>query len=249
MARHILPLIPDHESYLEPFCGGAAIFWLKEPSKLEILNDTNKELINFYEVLKNDCINLEKEIKITLHSRNLHRDAYTVYNSPHLFTPLKRAWAIWVLSTQGFSGQLSSSWGRDKKGNKTVKSITSKRESFSIDYAIRLQNVTLESRDAIKIIQSSDFKEAFFYVDPPYFNSDMGHYDGYTIEDFELLLKTLSKIEGKFILSSYPSDLLNSFVKEFKWHSFGIELPVQCSNKGKCKVEVLTANFPIKRAD
>jgi DNA adenine methylase len=249
MAKHILPLIPVHDSYIEPFCGGAAIFWLKEPSKLEILNDTNKELINFYDVLKNDFVSLEKEISISLHSRNLHRDAFTVYNNPHLFTSLKRAWAVWVLSAQGFGGQLSSTWGRDTRGNKTVKAIASKRESFSLDYAVRLQNVSLESRDAIKVILSCDYLDAFFYVDPPYYNADMGHYDGYTIDDFERLLQTLSKIEGKFLLSSYPSDILDKYIKLFKWHSYGIEMPVHCSNKGKRKIEVLTANYEIKKAD
>jgi DNA adenine methylase len=74
----------------------------------------------------------------------------------------------------------------------------------------------------------------------------MGHYDGYTIEDFELLLKTLSKIEGKFLLSSYPSEILSSYIKANNWQSIEIEMPVMVSNKGKRKIEVLTANYPIK---
>jgi|GEM_PF-6126754 len=44
---------------------------------------------------------------------------------------------------------------------------------------------------------------------------DGGHYDGYTIEDFEMLLKLLSRIEGKFRLSSYPSDILEEFRKAY----------------------------------
>lgn len=247
MFKYIEPLIPEHTTYVEAFAGSASVFWMKKPSDVEILNDTNKELMNFYEIMKHDFVALQKEIEISLHSRDLHRDAFTVYKNSHLFTPLKRAWAIWVLGAQGFGGQLSSSWGRDKKKNKTVKAVSNKRERFTTDYAIRLQYVTLESRDAIRVIKTTDYDNAFFYVDPPYYNADMGHYDGYTIEDFQMLLEALSCIEGKFLLSSYPSELLSECTERYKWHSFNIEQNVSVSNKGKRKVEVLTANYPIKK--
>ena len=245
MLRYILPNIPEHKTYVETFVGGGAVFWAKKPSQLEIINDTNHELMNFYEVLQNDFVSLEKEIRISLHSREYHHRAWVIYNNPNMFDKIKRAWAIWVLAAQGFGGMLSDSWGRDKTQNKTVKMIKNKRLNFSEDFAIRMQEVSLESRDAIKIIKTTDYPDAFFYCDPPYYNADMGHYDGYTREDFELLLNILSNIEGKFLLSSYPSDLLNDFTKKNKWHQFKIEMNVNVSNKGKRKVEVLTANYPI----
>ena len=51
MCGKIVPLIPKHRLYCEPFAGGAAIYFAKEPSELEVLNDTNRELINFYKVV------------------------------------------------------------------------------------------------------------------------------------------------------------------------------------------------------
>jgi DNA adenine methylase len=48
LCQIILDLIPEHQLYCEPFCGGAAIFFAKEPAKVEIINDTNRELINFF---------------------------------------------------------------------------------------------------------------------------------------------------------------------------------------------------------
>ncbi|MBN1250698.1 MAG: DNA adenine methylase [Bacteroidales bacterium] len=143
MAKYILPILPTHTTYVEPFSGGAAILFAKEKSQIEILNDTNKEIINFYDVLQNNFVDLEKEISISLHSRDLHRKAWTIYNNPDMFGQLKRAWAVWVLSAQGFGGQLSESWGRDKTQNKTVKTIRNKRNNFSEDYSIRLQDVSL----------------------------------------------------------------------------------------------------------
>jgi DNA adenine methylase len=246
MVKHILPLIPDHNLYCEPFAGGAAIFFAKEPSEVEILNDTNRELINFYRVVQSDFTSLEKEIKITLHSRDLHRKACVIYNNPDMFSELKRAWALWVLSTQGFAGQLDSSWGYDIKKNATPKKLENKKEAFTIDLAIRLQQVQIECADALYIIRSRDNDRAFFYVDPPYYNSDMGHYDGYSIDDFECLLKLLSGIQGKFLLSSYPSVILNDYIKRHEWETISLKGRVSVAaktGKQKTKIEVLTRNY------
>lgn len=248
LASRIIKLIPKHTLYCEPFIGGGAIYFSKPPSEVEVINDTNKELINFYRVVQSDFVSLEKEVRISLHSRTLHDDAKTIKNAPHLFTELKRAWAIWVLASQSFASKLDGPWGYDIKGNTTSKKIKNKRESFTEDIAIRLQQTQIECTDALRIITSRDAKDSFFYCDPPYYNSDMGHYDGYTIEDFEMLLRSLSKIEGKFLLSSYPSELLDKFTKKLGWYQLSYQQEVTISNntgKRKAKTEVLTANYDI----
>lgn len=248
LVPHILPRIPKHELYGEPFCGGAAIFFAKDQSTVEVLNDTNRELINFYRVVQNDFASLEKEIRISLHSRDLHRKAWVIYNNPDMFQEVKRAWALWILSSQSFCSNLHGPWGFDKTENTTTKKISNKREGFTEDLAIRLQNVQLESTDALYVIRSRDGKDAFFYCDPPYYNSDCGHYDGYSLQDFENLLKTLSEIKGKFLLSSYPSETLLKATKKYKWHMWSLEQKVSVNAKSgylKRKVEVLTANYPI----
>lgn len=244
----ILPLIPKHEMYAEPFVGGGAIFFGKPPSHVEVINDTNAELINFYRVLQNKFVELDSMVKITLHSRRLHKDANVVYENPHLFDEVKRAWAVWVLSTQSFSAMLDGSWGYDKIKNTTTKKISNKRSQFDEEMAIRMQNVQLECADALYVIKSRDTINTFFYCDPPYFNSDCGHYDGYSEQDFENLLKLLCEIKGKFLLSSYPSPLLQRYVKSQGWHYQCYEQGVSVNSKSgyiKRKWEMLTANFSI----
>lgn len=245
LAKRILALIPEHKQYTEPFTGGGAVFFAKQPSEVEVLNDTNRELINFYKVVQNDFIYLQREINISLHSRLMHKHAQAVYDNPELFSDIKRAWALFILATQSFGSMLDGSWGYDISKNQTSKKMQNKVVAFTEDYAIRLQNVQIECTDALRIIRSRDTADAFHYVDPPYFNSDCGHYDGYSERDFEELLITLKGIEGKFLLSSYPSDILTRFTKENKWYQIEIPMKLSMSKKGRKKTEVLTANYPI----
>lgn len=248
LATKIISVIPQHILYCEPFLGGAAVYFAKERSEVEVLNDTNKELINFYKVVQDDFVSLEKEIRISLHSRDQHRKASVIYNNPDMFPEIKRAWAVWVLSTQSFSAQLDSSWGYDISKNTTTKKIMNNKDRFTEDMAIRLQNAQIESADAIYIIKGRDSENSFFYCDPPYFNSDCGHYDGYSIQDFENLLITLSEIKGKFLLSSYPSPILQKYAKEKGWSMWSVEQGVSVNSKGgyqKRKIEVLTANYQL----
>lgn len=248
LAATIVKMLPAHKLYCEPFIGGAAVLFTKEKSLVEVINDTNAELINFYKVCKNRFHELQSLVRVTLHSRELHDDAWVIYNKPQLFDEVRRAWAVWVLSTQSFSAALDGSWGFDKSDNTTSVKINNKKEQFTEDLAIRLQTVQVECADALYIIKSRDTADSLFYCDPPYFNSDCGHYDGYSKEDYEQLLKVLSGIKGKFLLSSYPSDILKDYVKANGWSQWSTETGVSINNRSgyqKRKIEVLTSNYKL----
>ena len=90
------------------------------------------------------------------------------------------------------------------------------------DYAVRLEHTQIECIDALRLIRLRDREDALSYCDPPYFQANMGHYGGYREQDFEDLLKLLATIKGKFLLSSYPSDLLTRYVRENQWQSIEI---------------------------
>ena len=111
----------------------------------------------------------------------------------------------------------------------------------------KLQKVKLTSLDFEKVIDKAP-DNSLVFLDPPYFNASMGHYNPYNEQDFENLLKLLSTIKGKFLLSSYPSPLLHQYIRKHKWKVKEIEMPLSVTakyNSGKRKTEVLTANYPI----
>ncbi|HRJ37017.1 MAG TPA: DNA adenine methylase, partial [Flavobacteriales bacterium] len=75
LLKHLIPLIPSHKIYCEPFFGGGALFFAKPPSEVEIINDINSEVVNFFRVAKTKFDALQKEVRASLHSRELYKKA------------------------------------------------------------------------------------------------------------------------------------------------------------------------------
>lgn len=245
LLKHLLPLVPKHQIYCEPFFGGGALFFAKPPSEVEIINDKNSEVVNFFRVAKTKFDALQKEIRASLHSRELYKKAMVVYENPDMFDDVKRAWAFWVATNQGFAS-LIGSWGFGKDDSKES-AVARKRDAFTKEYADRLKKVQVEHNDALKVIDRADSKETFFYIDPPYINSDQGHYKGYTEADFDLLLKKLSKVKGKFLLSSYPSKLLGSYIRKHKWKVQKMSKEIAVTKlTHKTKTEMMVMNYDPK---
>lgn len=240
MLKHILPLIPWHRVYNEPFFGGGAVFFAKRPSEIEFINEINGELVNFYRTIKRDFDNLKVEVDCTLHSEFQHKQARDIYFNETDKNAVMRAWAVWVLSSQSYLSMLSNSWAlsTDRSFAKTIKT---KKEAFSEVYVKRLESVSIFCRDALKAISNVDKPDTFHYVDPPYFNSDCGHYKGYSLEDFKNLLNLLSIVKGKFMLSSYPSNILSEYTRLNNWTQIEFDMD-KAAGDGR-KTEVITMNY------
>lgn len=126
--------------------------------------------------------------------------------------------------------------------------IANKCNNFTTAYEQRLRHTQIECNDAVNIINVRDSIDTFFYLDPPYMEAHQGHYNGYKAADFELLLQVLSRIKGKFLLSNYPSGLLNKYIIQNHWYSneYARSIRISASQmKTKKKIEVLTANYKI----
>lgn len=250
MLKHLLPLIPAHGIYVEPFFGWGSLYWAKEPAPCEVINDVNMNVVNFYEVLKNKWKELEKKIKETLHSRETYRKAMLIYDCPRLFAddPVVRAWAFYVCTNQWFLNKVWSRWyDKEKRSSQVFKN---KVDMFRVDVMERIRHTQIEQNDAYKVIQSRDREDAFIYCDPPYIGTHQWHYGGYEKEHFIRDLEVLANIKGKFLLSNFPSPVLDEFIKKYNRYVKTFDKPLSASHNGKNwksrrKTEVLVANYPI----
>ncbi len=237
MLKHIMPLIPSHKIYTEAFCGGAAVLFAKEPSASEVINDLNMNLTTFYWMAKVNYPELKAEVDKTLHSRDIHTHAAYILKYPNFFTQAQRAWAVWVLCKMSFAAKMDSSFGYNLKGS-IPKTIAKAKEDFTQELCNRLERVTIENRDALKVIQTYDRVETFHFVDPPYVGSNCGHYEGYFNEnDLESLLNLLENVQGKFMLTMFPLPLIEEYANKNGWIIHRIERTISVANKTRRKQE------------
>lgn len=244
MLPHLREVMPAHDGYTESFAGGLSLLFDKEPArKFEVINDMNGAVVNFYIQFKENFKALNEMVQSTLHSRKCYQDAKIIYENPHLFDEVTRAWSFWLLTNQGFAAKIGH-WGYDRSNGSTSRRNNNKKLLFTEDLATRLEHVQIECTDAIKVIDSRDTSNTLHYVDPPYVSSNQGHYAGYTIEDFDRLLKCLSRVKGKFILSSYNEPLLQEYIKRYGWLTMKFDKQLSVPKTGsKRKTEVMTMNY------
>lgn len=253
MVKDILPLIPEHNSYVEPFVGGGAIFWAKPPSKLETINDRNRALIRFYRILRDDPETWARACDEP-YSRAVFCDYREILRNHEEHSDLEVAVAFAVCSGQCFGGGIEKGWGFDVIGDTscTTKWINKKAE-YSTNaslYKERLSLVQIECNDALQVVKTYDRPHTFHYLDPPYINTDCNAYEGkYTPADYEALLQLLATIQGKFMLSCFPTDLVQDYASQHGWviRSFEKRMCANAKSQAKTgyktKAELLVMNY------
>lgn len=233
MLKHILPLIPKHKLYTEPFVGGAAVFFAKEPVEAEVINDINMQLVNFYNTLQCDYDALKSKIDLSLHARDQHSHAAHILAYPEFFNHIDRAWAVWYLSKTSFASMLDGTFGYDFGGG-MPKKLRNAKEDFSEHLAHRLEHVTIESRHAFEVLETYDCEKAFHFVDPPYVGSDCGHYEGVFGEvELAQLLELLSQLKGKFMLTMFPHERIAEYAERYGWITHKIERFISASKTSR----------------
>lgn len=241
----ILPLIPEHKIYTESFFGGGSVFFAKNPVKIEAINDVNKMVVNFYKVAKRNFKQLKIEIDDTLYSEEQFMQARSIYlnsDESQQDTVLK-AWSLFVLSHQTFLHILDNTWNYSRTRDVAL-TFTNKKQMFDERYIKRLEHTQIFCRDALKVLKNMDDKEAFHFIDPPYIDTDQGHYSGYDIDQFRALLQRAEQLEGKFLLTTFPSQILTEFAQKNGWYQIEFEMAKAASMKeGARKVEVFTMNY------
>lgn len=218
MTRHILPLLPNHHHYIEPFCGGAALFFAKGMPKegpsgyTETLNDINFNIISMYRELQDKDTReaLFERIRYTPSSLIEWQLARAIYSNPDKDIPRQeRAWATMVLYTMSFSS-IGRSWGWAKGEDARINLRWRNRTKMICDELHdRLDYVQLDCRDAFEVIKKYDCPGALFYCDPPYPSTQTGMYEGcFTENDLLRLVQLLDQCKASVVLSCYDTDII-----------------------------------------
>lgn len=253
LAQEIISMMPKHTIYCEPYFGGGAVFFAKPKANIEVINDIDDNLINFYSCVQNNFEELDDLIQQTLHSESMYLFAKDIWNGRTDATDIERAWAIWMITNGSYAGSMHGGWKwcNGSSGGHTATFIKNKRSEFSTTLHERLDNVQISCRDAIKVINDRDTPDTLFYLDPPYPGSYQGHYAVFTIEHLKELLDVLINIKGMFILSNYWTNTLEEYIQQHDWKYKEIVVNVMVARLGRRKTatgqrtEVLVYNYDV----
>ena len=257
----IEPLIPKCSTYYEPFIGGGAVLFSRQPNKA-VINDSNPELINVYLTIKNEPEALIKKLKEHKENssedyfysiRALDRDKQTFEN----MTNVERAARIIYLNKTCYnglfrvnsSGEFNSPWGRYKNPN-----ITNETTINALHTYFNKASITIKCgdyRDALKGIR----KGAFVYFDPPYMPiSSSASFTGYTAGGFgeqeQIALKEQCDVLNakgiKFLLSNSSCPFIEDLYKDYIIEHVNAKRAINANpeKRGEIK-EVLVRNYEL----
>lgn len=204
---------PNYEklTYMEPFCGSAVVLLNKAPSEREYINDLDKNLFYIYKAIRERPKEFARLVRNTLFSTNELNYAVDILDGKIKKDDwLLYAWAkyiVMVLSMFGAgSNSLSASPTRNNAGDFHSKfaRLNAVRE--------RLKDVQVLNKDAMTIIEQFDRPNTFFYLDPPYPETNQsGYKNAFTMDDFNKMTDALQKISGLYLMSFEKKEGMTCF--------------------------------------
>ena len=249
LRKQIVALIPDHTCYVELFAGAAWVLFAKPPSKVEVLNDIDRELVNFFRVVKYKPEELIRSFAWELVSRAEFERLANLDTST--LTDIERAHRFYYLIMAGWGGELhyprfQTSITDGGHGNRLIGALKFLRNRIEPVYD-RLQKVVIENMDWQKCFDRYDRAKTAMYLDPPYpGNSCNYRHNMRDWNDHRQLAARLHRSKCQWILSSYDTPEIHRL-----YAGYNI-LSVQCysgmrvkkhDTSRKLNKEVLITNF------
>jgi len=249
LRKQIIELLPPHTCYVEPFAGAAWVLFGKPPSEVEILNDIDQELVNFFRVVKEKPEQLIQSFEWELVSR-AEFDRLAALDSSQL-TDLQRAHRFYYLIMAGWGGELDyprfqTSITDGGHGNRLIGALKHLDEKLQPVHE-RLRTVIIENLDWRQCIDRYDRQKVVMYIDPPYPGNKANY--AHNMREWDThyaLAERLQQTECKWILSSYDTpqirDLYQSHYVIAVQSSSGMKVKKNAASRVVNR-EVLVTNF------
>lgn len=246
LAPWIISHFPQHHCYVEPFGGSAAVLISKEPSSREVYNDKNFEIVNLFNVIRDDEMRTQllRLLVMTPYSRTEFEFAKEV---GHNDSPVMIAHKLLVRAQMGF-GSAGATRGNTgfrldtARGGTSLQALWSDLPAVILDATDRLRNVIIENTDAYNILKQHDRSDTLFYLDPPYTldtRTNKNSYGKFEMREFEhtRLLELTQKSAGMFVISGYDNELYNDTLTG--WTKSSRQTAISSRNGSGQRTEVL----------
>ncbi|MBA7978696.1 DNA adenine methylase [Citrobacter freundii] len=239
LAKHILPLFPAHTCYVEPFCGAAALYFLKVPSKTEVINDINGELVNLYRVVKHHLEEFVRQFKWALVSRQIYK---WLQDTPEeTLTDIQRAARFYYLQKQAFGGKVADHTFGTSTTSAPRFNLLRIEEELSMAH-LRLSRTLIEHLDWYQCIERYDRPHTLFYCDPPYWGTE-GYGVDFPIGNYIRMAALARSIKGKMIISVNDIPEMRQAFNGLNIQSVDISYNLKVSGKATPRKELVICNF------
>ncbi len=211
----ICEIFPPHTVYVEPFFGAGSVFFCKPPVKVEVINDIDQDVYNFYKILRDPdkYSELLHKIEFTQYSRRLYKESYDILKTSE--SDIERAWAFYIRVTQGYGARLQDNYTWCAGTTVSRPKVVIEQKSRLQEAHHRLMGAYIEeSLDAIEVIMKWDSPDTLFYLDPPYVQSNRTQHRLYRNEIpnsyHQTLTEAIRDLKGYVFLHGYENDYYNS---------------------------------------
>jgi DNA adenine methylase len=209
LASWIIGRMPAHQCYVEPFGGGASVLLRKTRSRVEVLNDANGDVVQFFRVVRDRGQELAEQLALTPFAL----DEYSTSRDP-AEDDLERARRYFVKSWGGHSsiaGDRARGWRRTPDRCVAMDFATAAEQLVNV--CRRLQGVAIDNIDWREVLDRYDRPDTLFYLDPPYWRkARLNHapsngYGDYEIteEDHAELCELAGACGGAAMISGYDN--------------------------------------------
>lgn len=232
----IIEMIPKHTCYVELFFGAGWVYFGKEESKVEVINDIDSELVNLFKTIKYHSPEIERLLQYEFSGRDIFEEYKNC--SIEYLTEIHRAIRFLYLITQSFAGKGKVyGYGTTKKPSQHIfKEVLGEIRE-------RLKNTYVENLSFEKIIDKYDREHSFFFCDPPYFETS-GYDNKFGEEEHIILLDKLKNLKGKFLLTINDNPKVREWYKDFNIKKVEVNYSVSKEEKGRGKYkELIITNY------
>lgn len=197
LAAQLLPLFPDHTCYVEPFAGGAALFFLKEPAKAEVLNDINGDLVRLYRCVQHHLDEFVRQFRWALSSREMFKWAQET--PPETLTDIQRAARFYFLQRLAFGSKIEGQTFGTATTAPARLNLLRVEEELSAAH-LRLNGVHIEHLPWAECVARYDRPHTLVYMDPPYWGT-AGYGVAFALDEYSRMAEVMRSMQGTAIVS------------------------------------------------
>lgn len=245
LVNKLMPLFPQHKGYVEVFGGSAIMLLSKEPSKWEILNDFDSNLMNFWSVVQNAHEQFIKSFEWEIVSRERFDFYKQKYKNNNFDDAIERAKGFYYMVKAGFGADMKNPvFGTGKDRNRLR--LEQIEDDIKAAYQ-RIQKVTVENKSFEDIFKIYDEKDTFFYLDSPYRNTKQYATGKFTDEMFAKLAECCKNAKGKWLYTINDDEYIRELFSDFNIMDHKVYYSVCKSDNGRQEFsELIITNYDVK---